>query len=510
VSTIIVYWFITNWGAIVGFDSYYYLRAAEGLFSGIGYGWQNPDGMTIMLTHYPPAYPVIIAFFMRLFNIDVLLAAKYVVITVSTLSTLFISIYFYKLTKSIVVSAISILFFLFYPPMIIINASAMSEGVFFLLFFLYLLLVLNISDKSGVITLSLAGLLIAMLFLTRYAAIAILLSFVVYVIFERRRYQYFNYLPYIFGLISTIIPITLWILYTESIIGQVTNRPFVFHPPGIKQYNQAFNTLISWLIPKNLEGSIPFGLSNSKLITIENIFQLLGLLFLVIFVITLFLYIPNIIDKYQFKKIYSSIKIITIFQISYISILILSYTFFDASTSWANRILSPVIITILFEAVLILYMFVKVKFNRLVKTLCVVGIIIVASQVFIGALIGYRLSKYGEGFTSKYYREANISEKVSGISSNRTVYTNNISILYFNTNLNSISIPVKVNTLSDTKSLEYSTKLATMKEEITNGKATLVLLKPYSDKDGVYPKFEKLTNGLNLFYEDEYIFIYGN
>ncbi len=506
----ILYYLVTVWGAVVGFDSYYYLRAAEGLFSGQGYGWINPDGSSTILTHYPPFYSLLIGLVAQITNHNTILSARFVVILVTAISTVILASYIHTITRLWWPTIASVAIFLGFQTMIHVNVSALSEGTFFLLFLLYMLLTSKLQESTSKWFMYLIGLILAALILSRYAAISVAISFGVHFLIENRKNLTRKFKEvFILGL-SVTIPVLIWLLFSYAFMGRITNRPIEEHFPKKSQYLEALESIRSWFIPGELDSALPYDIS-------AGVINFIEVFLVIIFIFWFLFFLVSIITTRKWNEtdevsvqINNAIKAQFCFLVIYPLILWLSASYFDASTRWTGRILSPWLLTLTITVILLV---VKIKLNNpgfWSKTTIIIGSTILLVNLLLGAFGGYRLFLYGDGVTSKRFQQTEIQQAFQAIPSNKIIYTNDVPAVFFNSGLTADTLPEKSNSISDKTNEYYLLQLNQMKEEVQTGTAILVIVQPYSDKGGFYPPYARLSKGLTPIFETHDMVMFGS
>lgn len=485
IGIFILYTILTRWGAVVGFDSYYYLRAAEGLKSGIGLGWLGPDGSYNSLIHYPPLYSAVVAGLSWLTHGSILQAARWVAVLTSALFFTFLAIFVYRTSHSWSITILGSLFLIFSAQMLSVLTAAMSEGLFFVLFAGFLLAAQRYLSNPNRRDLLVCGVLTAGMLLTRYAAAAVFIT-VILVGFINRKLSVVSWIKEMVLYTGvSILPVVLWMTFGFSNTGSFLDRSISYHPAGKPQYDLAVRTITEWFLPnRNKMG--------------EHTFALLAVVVFLVCLAVMLIFRKQIRkDVHENLNLRMAEKLLGMYILIYPIFLWFSYAFMDASTRWNARILSPWLISICLLMIIIAARLHDEAKTKLFKWIIFCGLTVWALAVaYNGRTDMYQMVINGDGFTDRVYQKSEFLQRVRQLPANSLIYTNNVPLIYFNSSHNPESIPEKENTIQDKQNADYSQHMDTMKTNILSGKAYLVVFRPYDDKDGVYPTIDELTVGL--------------
>jgi len=169
-------------------DSIAYIAGARSMAAGHGYreAWLASDQP---VTHFPPAFSAVLAFF-GLFGIDPLHAARWVNALLFGLNAVVLGILGWRMTSSLTAGLVLAGLFVTSGEMFQVHAVAMSEPLFIFLsllsFWMFDLYVERLPSPSakwggseGWLWLIACGTFVGMAYLTRYAGLALVATFVV-------------------------------------------------------------------------------------------------------------------------------------------------------------------------------------------------------------------------------------------------------------------------------------------------------------------------------------------
>ena len=182
----IFYGLITRWGAIVGFDSYYYLASAQGIKDGLGIGWMGGDGVFVPLSHYPPIYPLVVAFISFISGTTILHAARIIAILAVTIAVVCTGYMVYCQTRCWFFTVLGMALFIIPGSFSVTLISAMSEGLFLALLCGFLLTLVDCCDLKSNLRTGIQVVLIAAMILVRFAAVTVLAAYLIALVLDER------------------------------------------------------------------------------------------------------------------------------------------------------------------------------------------------------------------------------------------------------------------------------------------------------------------------------------
>lgn len=309
-------------------DSIQYVGAAKYLSEFKGFKnpitYWNIEEESMPMTHWPPFYPLAISIFI-IFKIKPFEAAKILNMLIFGLFCSFCFFLIFKLTKNFILSFLSGIFFSICYYIIEIFTFAWSEPIFtFLLLINIFLLNEYLKEEEEIYKYAIIPFSM-LLTLTRYIGIAFLFSTFFMLFLKNRRFSFFY-------LIISIIPISLFLLYTHFITWGIADRKFSYIPgfyQKIKEFPENFSLLFfTSLIPNKIR------------ILITSI----------IFFISIFLFL---LKRDKFSQILIS------HSISYLFFLTIAMLLFDPGILFDTRFLFPLFILL---AIFLIYEFKKIKF----------------------------------------------------------------------------------------------------------------------------------------------------
>ncbi len=238
-------------------DSAVYIGVADQLLHGQGLTVPFGEVPGAPLTHYPPLYPMLLAFG-GWFEPNLGQSARWIQALLFSLNTLLWADFLRRLLPGRTwLAGFLLLPLVFFPALVSVHSMAWSEGLFLLLGFSGFLVALQAMQRKGWANWVIAGDLLALAFLTRYAGAAFLAAaLLMAVIFSRRTLR-----ERLLGMMllagPTLVAAVVWFTFAAGF----GNRSPAFHLPASGRLLQALDTLSGWLlIPLSFPGWVKVGL----------------------------------------------------------------------------------------------------------------------------------------------------------------------------------------------------------------------------------------------------------
>ena len=482
-----VIWINTPWGIGVGYDSIFYLSAADNVLSGLGLSRLDGYGNTIPLTHFPPFYSLSIAGVGYITGFETDFTAR---ILAAILFGLLVGIsgwLVFRYTRSLLSSVLGASLILVSPVLLDVSFMAMSE----LLFLVVLLLMVHFLNQflmnGKMIELVISAGLTAMVYLTRYVGItAVALGGLSLLIFRARPLGKKFRDVVIFGAIS-LLPMLVFYVRNWYLTGSMTNRIISFHPPTEAQIKQGISTISKWLLPARINSS-------------------LRLVVLVLFLIAVAALI--IMNHLRSKKESDSqlvlmganqfVVLLITYALIYLFMVFASLTFFDASTRLNDRILSPLYVIGIVAGLISVWNSALFEDHVLIRS----GVIALCLMFLgINLLRGFDVSnsmrKEGRGFSGRDWRSSETIAAIAQLPPNILMFSNEAFAIYYLTGNSANWIPENYDPVKGQEDENYSQRINQMRSEIVEQNGALVVFNSIS-KHNVYAPIEDLSAGLSL------------
>ena len=328
-------WYSTVWGAGLISDSFQYTASARSLASDNGFSLPFGEGELQPMTKYPPMFSILLAGF-ELLGGAALQGARILNILLFGLNIILVFYSTRKLAHANGFALLAAVLFAVSFVMIEVHSWALSEPLYISLSLTAILLIQKYFEETKVTWIVLAALAASSAFLTRYAGASLVLAMGIILLLNRSAVKQRVRDLLFFGGIATL-PIALWSLRGYLLTRTLNDRTLAFHPLTVKNYVSAIDVIYGWLFPKPMvEGA-------------EKIF----LAFTAVALILLFLLFwrsrkestAGLLQDFRPEKRISLLH--GIYIIFYGAVIFASKTWLDADIGLSDRILSPMLVSML-------------------------------------------------------------------------------------------------------------------------------------------------------------------
>jgi len=459
-------------------DGVYYLEAVNNLLNNNGFSLMSPEGNLILLSHWPPFYPLFIFLFTKITGLQTLITVKYLSAILFIVNIFLAGLIFRKFSKSIIFSLIYLLFFLTSYANTI-HLIIWSESLFIFILLLGIYLFLKYIKKPNLISLTLCGLIFSFLPLTRYAGIAFIFGIILFLLLEKKNINVKLKNILLFSFIS-LAPVFIWLINNFLNLEKLANRNISINLISLNHIQQLIITINNWIFPFNNQ---PF---------------LLYLFIAVIVSLTLFNFktFKSIIAEHNYK-------LLIILICSYIIFLFFSISFLDYYTPLDNRILS-VIYPLLLIIVLIVIkkMLVYYKINNFIFFPLLIMIILHSASYLI---IIKNFNNGGGGFTGKIWQNSEIIKEINKNHKDRIIYSNGVDVLKFlsNKHISNLSFPHKSFRMTNKTNKNYAKEMNELVNKKNSDDITIIFFDNLSWRY-YYPSREDLEINFNLSEKKEF------
>jgi hypothetical protein len=315
--------------------------------------------------------------------------------------------------------------------------------------------------------------LAASVFLTRYVGLSLILAIVIVGFFSQRDFKRKLSDTLLFGFIA-VLPSALWTLRGYLLTSTLNDRVIQFHPLTQKNYLSAINVIFEWFLPPLLVDR-----------TLKLLLLLSGVILLGVLIYLLRAY------KGRWSSLARNNEIIALhigYLFSYGAMIIVSKTWVDADIGLSDRMLSPMLVSLLILfAVFLSFLWNQVERTRLVVALVALGLV----AYYLSGMIAI-VPRFHQGGIGIARRGWNRSEPVQALRSysSFSIYTNSISSLYLWSDRAGYNI----------RDFEL------LKEKGTDKKVLLVIFRNLPP-DG--ERLKKILDRLDLLQEDQIVSIYA-
>jgi hypothetical protein len=476
-------------------DSIGYIAGARSIISGQGYreAWLASNGP---VTHFPPAFPSLLAL-IGLSGLDPLRGARFLNALIFGANAFLLGIIGWRMTKSQAAGAILALLFAVNASLFNAHAVAMSEPLYiffslaaFLTFSGYFTSSPSPKGRGqGEGWLIATGILTAFAYLTRYAGLALLATFLLALILLPDTLR--KKLASTGVFLTSVIPFLIgWGIRNKIVADNATNRTLAYHPLSAENIETAIYNISEFLIPvENWRRA---------LIKIPNFF--FALTAIIIFILLIWVVTKGLKKFFQPATKPPEVLSFTngLYIFGYLASIFSSMMLFDASTKFKLRILSPVYVSLLILLVLLGH-WVWQKRSVLLRGLVTLSaIVILTLSAYDTSNFVVKLHKGGQGYASFKWYDSEAMNFLSQLPEGTRIYTNQPGPVYLYTNRPSYVLPDLVDAVTGLPRGGYDKGVQALQKDVLSGKAVLALFKFGAEEEDAQSVYLQLADGLYL------------
>lgn len=485
-------------------DSIAYIAGARSLLNGQGYreAWLASNGLA---THFPPGFSSTLAL-IGLSGLDPLRGARFLNSILFGANTFLLGLIGWRMTRSQIAGAVLALLFAVNASLFNAHTVAMSEPLY--IFFSLAAFLTFSCSYSGVqqlaavqnsksasklpdsrVFLIATGILTALAYLTRYAGLSLLATFIVALFLLQDTWRKKLTSAGIF--LAGFIPFSLaWSIRNKLVADNATNRTLVYHPltaeniqTGIYNFSEFFIPVEAW---------------RRALIKIPNFFIILiSLIALALLVWVVYKGLRKFLQPAtEQPEILSFTNALYIF--GYLASIISSMLLFDASTKFKLRILSPVYVALLILLVLFGHWLWQKRSVFLRSLIVIITVFILALSTYDTSSVVTKLHKGGQGYASFQWYDSQAMDFISELPEGARIYTNQPGPVYLYTGRPSYVLPDLIDPVTGLPREGYEAGVAALHEDVLSGNAVLALFKFGSEDEDVQSVYIQLAEGLYL------------
>lgn len=524
-------WYVTPAGLGLTNDSAAYIGGARSLLAGTGYSDIWLDSTREPITHYPPLLSLTLSGIGLLTGLDPYRAARALHIVLFAANTGLVGFLGWRMTRSQPAALLLALLLAANAQLLRIHAYVLSEPLFIffsLLAFLSFDFALerqsskNISDtlktdyrslKTGhwsLLTdywLLLTGFLTGLAFLTRYSGLALIATFLaaIFLFQPDWRSRFVKIGQFLAGVLP---PVAAWFVRNAIVAESATNRVFQYNAielPNIRQGLRNFSQFLT-----------PFESWQDWLFTSGVLTGMLLAIGLVLFGWLLYRTYHLLLGKSPTSAL---MFVTALYTFGYLGAVLFSMSFFDASTKFQHRILSPLYVSWMILLVAGLSEL-ATKAQRHKENLVKNSLFFVVFTVGIFALglstFNFQRSfielhdSAGLGYGSWKWRQSIIMARLKDLPPGVAIYTNSPPAVYHVTGRASRVLPSPVNPVSGQMRGSYEQDLAQLRADLLAGRAVLALFNTTDIEDALgVENLEDFSSGLTVLEKAQGDILYG-
>lgn len=454
---------LTRWGVGLSPDSVSYIGGARSLVQGEGLRNGFGEDVGEPMTFRAPLYSVLLAGLAKA-GLEAVSAARWLNALFFGANIFLVGVLIYSVTRHDrwlpIVGSLLVLLSL---VMLTIHAFAWTEPLFILLGFSGFLLLASYLQNERFVLLMLAGVLMGLAVLTRYAGLPLLAAAGLGVLlFSQKGYGRRLVDALLFGIVG-ILPFAVWTGRNMLVAGNSSGRAFVFHPIGMTQIWQAVFTMTNWM---QLPAVVP---------------GIVRILILVMFAVGLLVLIYWAYESGEVAEASATavpylIKLLLLFILVYFAFLVVSISFLDANTPLDDRILSPVFVA----WVVIIAWTISILWQRTRRKTLLAGVVLAALGLFVITAVinnvrwGLPIYQNGSGFSHKDWQSSATLDEVKRLPADTPIYSNVPEVIYLYTNQPALALPRPYNVATQQTDDNYDQKLADVQQQLSQNSGVIV------------------------------------
>jgi hypothetical protein len=452
----------TPQGLSLSDDSIAYIAGARSMVAGHGYreAWLATNGP---VTHFPPAYSSVLAF-IGLFGLDPLRGARFLNALLFGLNLVLMGILGWRMTKSLPAGLVLAALFLVNDSLLRVHTTALSEPLFiFLSLLAFWMFDLYFERDAHWLWLVACGVFVGLAYLTRYAGLALLFTFVIALLILHRSWRRRWIAVGIF--IASVVPwIAGWAIHGALAGASLTNRELVWHPIASSDLDIALRTASTFLVPVESWRAAAFRMPVVFTVTIAIILTAI-LVWIVV----------RARDNLGALKQPARPSAIAfgndLYVLCYLASIFASVSLFDASTKLRLRILAPAYVSLLI-LVLALGMWLWLRRREMVVVL---GLIVFSMSAYGQYAAVNELTKGGQGYASFKWYDSKAMAFLRALPPAVMIYTNEPGAVYLYTGRGTYVLPDRYDPVTAEARPGFEQGIIEMQTEIKGGRAVLAL-----------------------------------
>jgi len=463
-------WRSTPYGLGLVNDSATYVEGATNLMAGTGYVRISGGGEIKPITHFPPLLSILLAG-MGLAGMDLLVSARVLITLLFGIDILLVGLSVYRISHSIGFACLGAILLAVSDLHLGVYSFALSEPLFLtLMLAAYLLLSLTFDHPHWSWPL-LTGLLLSLAYLTRYAGVSLVITSALVLVMLRPPQGLKRAVIMLAGI---FLPILAWMVYGMAItgFGSLGNRQFVWHPISFSILFEAFKNLLTWIAPKDL---LAFGSIWGRALSLFSLLLIPALIAWVVWAVWRRL---KRIKQQENQQGDITLAFTHALHIPvYLGFIIISLTFFDASTPLNDRILAIIYIPeiILFcSALAWLWNLLErphAGWRWVVAIFCLLLVVFSAKDGYAAVI---QLGREGQGFAHRGISESPAVEIIRAMPPT-LIYSNKPGAIFLLTGKTAYVAPTPIDPVTGQERSNFQDDLALMQQRVRDGEAVLVL-----------------------------------
>ena len=493
-------------------DSIAYIAGARSLLAGQGYreAWLASNQP---VTHFPPGFSSVLAL-VGISGLDPLRGARLVNALIFGANVFMLGLIGWRMTQSKVAGILLAILFLLNGQLFRVHTTAMSEPLYifftlaaFLSFWQYFFeesqSELTANDAKKIENLSVlrelrgskgfllfASVLTAFAYLTRYAGLALLATFLVSLFILHPTWKQRLTSAGIF--LAGFIPFALaWSIRNRSLADNATNRTLVYHPITAENIQLGISNFATFILPIETW--------RRDLIKVPNLFVII----LAVVILVLLVWVVSRGLKKFFKPATEMPEVLsfisTLYIFGYLASIISSMTLFDASTKFQLRIVAPVYVSLLIMLVYLGYWL----WQKQKAVTILLSLVIFSLSFFNFAETLTQLRKGGQGYASFQWFDSEAMKFLETLPAETRIYSNETASVYLYTDHPGYVLPDLIDPVTGLPRGRFDEGVAALQADVLAGNAVLALFDVDSQDEEVQSVHKILADGLYLAFDKQ-------
>ena len=361
----------TRLGVGMSPDSTVYIGAATNLLAGRGFVIRTGIDEFEPLTHFPPLFPAVLALVGSL-GFDPSSIARWLNLVLFAVNIVLVGLVITRYTnKPVWAPALGSYFVLTSTRMLHIHAMALTEPLFFFSILLGLFSLGMYIETQKTSFLLTSSIVVALGFLDRYIGTTLVVAGFIGTILLGKKARGRRLVDGLIFTMSSSLPMLLWLVRNSLIVGNTTNRQVAFHPPTLRHAMDVLSVLSVWLMPV----AVP--------VAVRGILAPMVVVILIVLLVLVLRRQEGLNSVAFVREHCETIPcLFLIFAVTYVLLLILSISYFDAVITLGFRMLSPVYVSgIILTTYLVFNLLAKMDLGRTRVAYSMLAILFAASYL---------------------------------------------------------------------------------------------------------------------------------
>ena len=446
-------------------DSAAYIGGAESLLAGHGFSFPYRVGEWTPTVHFPPLFSLLIAGLSWLGAIQVVQAAYVLNLFLFGANIALAGLLVWRLTRKRSWPLLAAVFVVVSPGLLWTHAFALSEPLFLCILLAFLHALLAYGRGLSRLALLSAALLAVLGFWTRYAGVALFLSGVLAILlYSSRRPWKLHHRDLALFLTVSLPGVLLLVLRNAWVGGSLANRSLLFHPPDAAKWLEGAHQLWGFFLPEQREGA-----------------PLLAVIFALLIVSSgLALSAAPFLGKerptFSTRHPLQGAALAAMTGSAYLVVVVLAMVFFDASTIFEARILTPFVLCTLLAGLAALSEYQPRLAGHWQAVPLATAVVFLVLALVSGANLVRKSSWDGLGFSAAYWRSSTTFQALETLPE-VNIYSTRPMGIYLLSGRPATFIPDAYNPVTGQEALDAvrAEKIEQMHREVLQGEAVVVI-----------------------------------